>query len=234
MKIGPFVAGAAALALSACGADATPSHAEQAVATTAVKIPESLAPFGDGYPKPGDPCRTLGESDATSNYLDDSARLVGCPSEEAAEALGGQIVGNVEGIRLVSIATGNANAGLAAVGSATKAPGYSDGDAKVPGTDYDATTTIDCGVDGNKPTRRCEAGVKRNWGDDGTTIVEVTKPGGSKRAIFFRGAEPFGADGTQADGSAGWDFDYTRTGDEVTISFGPETYVIFDALVVGG
>lgn len=38
----------------------------------------------------------------------------------------------------------------------------------------------------------------------------------------------------QSDGSAGWDFAFTRDGDMVTIKFGPETYVIVDALVVGG
>jgi hypothetical protein len=101
-----------------------------------------------------------------------------------------------------------------------------------PGNDYTATTILDCGFDGAAPTAKCNAGVKRNWGDE--ALVEVFKPDGMKRAIFFKGTEPYGADSSQADGSAGWDFEATRKGDEVTIKFGPETYVIFDSLIVGG
>ncbi|WP_200982586.1 hypothetical protein [Qipengyuania soli] len=112
MRVRILLAGAAALALSACGGSSEEAPAEEATATAAVVIPETLAPFGDGYPNAGDPCRRLGESAATSNYLDDSADLVGCPTEADAEALGGKVVGNVEGIRLVSIPTGDANAGM--------------------------------------------------------------------------------------------------------------------------
>jgi hypothetical protein len=103
-----------ALALVACGGNAE-GEAPAATATTAsqtVAIPETLAPFGDGYPGPGAPCRSLGESAATVNYLDDSAVLVGCPDEASAASLGGRIVGNVEGVRLVSIPMGDANVGL--------------------------------------------------------------------------------------------------------------------------
>ncbi|WP_324828265.1 hypothetical protein [Qipengyuania zhejiangensis] len=106
------LAGASALALAACGgADADTSEPDVAVEDIAI-IPESLAPFGDGYPNSGDPCLRLGESAATSNYLDDSATLVGCPSEAAAEAVGGNIVGNIDGVRLVSVPMGDANIGM--------------------------------------------------------------------------------------------------------------------------
>ena len=221
MKFKAIVAGASALALVACGESTSEPEAEAAPAEELAVIPESLAPFGDGYPNAGDPCRRLGESAATSNYLDDSAMLIGCPSEASAEALGGNIVGNVEGVRLVSVPTGDANAGM-------------EGDAMVAGTDYNATTILECGFDNAPPTQSCEAGVKRNWGEDGTHLVEVSKPDGSKRAIFFNGTEPYGADSAQADGSAGWDFTTTRDGDRVTVNFGPETYVLVDALITGG
>lgn len=109
-----------------------------------------------------------------------------------------------------------------------------EGDAKVPGTDYHATAPVKCGFGNAAPTQDCEAGVKRNWGEDGTTLVEVAKPDGRKRALFFKGTEPYGADSAEADGSAGWDFRTTREGDRVTIKYGPETYVIVDALITGG
>ncbi|MFZ9395268.1 MAG: hypothetical protein ACO25F_04295 [Erythrobacter sp.] len=120
------------------------------------------------------------------------------------------------------------------VGGAPPPPSETE-DALVPGTDYHATTILPCGFGAAAPDQQCEAGVKRNWGDNGDeALLEVTKPDGRKRAIFFKGTDPYGADSAQADGSAGWDFKFTRKGDAVTITYGPETYVIFDALITGG
>ena len=226
----PVLAGASALALIACGQTADTSEPEAPTEDVAV-IPETLAPFGDGYPASGDPCRRLGESAATSNYLDDSAILVGCPTEASTEALGGEIVDNIDGVRLVSVSMGDANVGIRENGPIAGG----EEDAMVAGTEYNATTILDCGFDGNPPNQSCNAGVKRNWGEEpGEHLVEVTKPDGRKRAIFFRGTEPYGADSAQSDGSAGWDFETSRDGDRMTISYGPETYVIVDALITGG
>lgn len=108
-------------------------------------------------------------------------------------------------------------------------------DALVPGTEYHATTTIDCATDGGEPVAQCDAGVIRNWGDEpGGALVEVTRSDGTKRAIFFRGTEAYGADSAQADGSTVHAFSVVRNGDQSTISFGPERYVVPDALITGG
>ncbi len=65
--------------------------------------PASLGTIGDGFPNPGDPCKRLGESAATVNYLGDSTTLVGCLSADDAAKLGGKLVATVDGVTLVTV-----------------------------------------------------------------------------------------------------------------------------------
>lgn len=231
-----LLAFAISAALAACSQRGTSMHdsePDESVVdnvTVAASWPASLQPFGDGYPAAGDPCRRVGESAATIDWLDHTADLVGCPTEDAAKTLGGRIVGKVDGITLVSVPRGDANAGMSENG----APGDTSGDAKVAGTDYHATAELPCSVTGGATERSCPAGVKRNASGDGVTVVEVSKPDGLKRAIFFKDGKPSSADGAESDGSAVYQFSFTQQGDEFLVSFGPERYRIPAAFVFGG
>jgi hypothetical protein len=116
------------VALAACSpAPTAPAKPEsqqdtsepQAPAQSAFVWTSAFNVMGDGYPNAGDPCRRLGESAATVDYLDDSAILVGCPgtAEAAATAAlvaaGGKVVGAADGVTMISIPQGDANAGMA-------------------------------------------------------------------------------------------------------------------------
>jgi hypothetical protein len=220
------------MALSACDSGTTDSTAAPVstdAPAAADAIPASLAPFGDGYPAAGAPCRHLGESDATRQWLDDSADLVGCPTAEAAAALGGRTVATVEGITVVSVPSGGAGSGTEAAaetGSGT--------DAMVPGTEFNATASIPCSSDGSAPTASCQVGVRRRAGPRGETYVEVTRANGAMRVLTFDGTRATGADSAEADGSAAYNFGARREGDDTVIEYGPERYVVPDAFVVGG
>ena len=115
---GMSILGLTAMLLVSCGKAPATGADTSAPATSATIWPTSLNVMGDGFPKPGDPCRRLGESAATANYLDDSAILVGCPgsaTDDAAAAIvakGGRVVGTEQNISLLSIPQGDANAGM--------------------------------------------------------------------------------------------------------------------------
>lgn len=60
------------------------------------------------YPDPGSVCQVIGESDATREFLDDAALLIGCPSDQQgaiAERMneGARVVAQVRRWTLLSV-----------------------------------------------------------------------------------------------------------------------------------
>lgn len=102
------------------------------------------------------------------------------------------------------------------------------GDAKVEGTNYNATGNIRCSVGRRQPTS-CSFGVTREGNGSGT--VTVKKPDGGSRAIFFQNGKATGYDRSQADNG---NFSATKQGDLNIIRIGQERYEIPDAVIFGG
>lgn len=185
--------------------------------------PASLVPFGDGYPAAGDVCRRLGESAATSGYLDHTATLVGCPgardsanAQAIVQGLHGRVMGEIDGVTLISVP----NEGHLAGGSTSaSAPAHSTG-------------TLRCAPVGGRPVRVCRFDVTRHA--DHSAVLVVYLPGGGTRAIFF------GPDGSVAGvarkatdrpirGSA----TMRRKADTDLISVGRERYEVRDEVIAG-
>jgi hypothetical protein len=201
--------------------DEDPASQDQAVAENAEPFawPASLTVVGDGFPQAGAACRRISESAATIDVLDDSAALVGCPTREDADRLGGQFLKMVDGVFLVSVPNRGA--------------GQTEADALVPGTNYNATAQVTCaGYKGAKPGK-CDAGVIRG-GETGTT-VEVMLADGTKRTIFFNPDGSFLSFSTaEADGTAAMAISAQKQSDITVARLGAETYEIPDAFVTGG
>jgi hypothetical protein len=207
--------------VAGCGGGAPTASETPAAAEFA--WPASLTVVGDGYPGPGAPCRRIGESAATIDFLDDSAALVGCPSAEEAARLGGKVLTTIDGVTLVSVPESM---------NGTPGDGDSQGDAKVAGTDYNATAQVPCAGYKGAAAGMCDAGVIRTA--DGIT-VEVMLADGTKRAIFFNPDGSFLSFSTaEADGTAAMAISSQKKGDITLAKLGKETYEIPDAFVTGG
>jgi hypothetical protein len=219
---------AVALVVSGCKPAAEPATqaalpTDPAVATAAPATwPASLNVMGDGFPNAGDACRRIGETEATVNYLDDSATLAGCLSADDAAKLGGTVVGTIDGVTLVSVPNTAAIAG----------DGDSQGDAKVAGTNYNATGQIRCAGYKGAAAGMCEAGVVRDA--ETGPYIDVTLPDGVKRTIFFNKDGSFLSFSTaQADGTAAMPITSSREGDLTIATLGSERYEIPDVFVQG-
>jgi len=220
---------AVALTLSGCqrstdtsDAAATPAADAAVASATTAAWPTSLRVVGDGFPNAGDPCRRIGESEATADFLDHTATLAGCLSAADAARLGGRVVATVDGVTLVSVPAGTAVPG----------DGDGQGDASVPGTGYNATAQIRCSGYMGAPAGMCDAGVVR--GTETGTYVEVTLPDGRTRTIFFNSDGSFLSFSTaEADGTAAMAIGSSREGDTTIATLGTERYEIPDAFLMG-
>lgn len=102
------------------------------------------------------------------------------------------------------------------------------GDAMIPGTDFHARGEIPCAV-ASGASGRCPFGVHREGGGSGW--VQVTRPNGAMRTIFFEQGKAIRFDESEADRAP---FSTTRQGDDTVVTIGDETYVIPDAVMFGG
>ena len=210
---------AALCLLSACQQGGENPAAADAAAPS---WPASLNVMGDGFPNPGDACRKIGETEATVNYLDDSATLAGCLSVDDAAKLGGKVVGTVDGVTLVSVPNSAAKAG----------DGDGQGDAKVAGTNYNATAQIKCAGYKGAAAGMCDAGIVRDA--ETGPYIDVTLPGGAKRTILFNKDGSFLTFSTaEADGTAAMKVGSKRDGDTTIATLGTERYEIPDVFVTG-
>jgi len=219
---------AVALLASGCSrpagppAAATPSEPSASSLPSAPAWPAALNVVGEGFPNPGDPCRVVGESAATIDFLDHTATLVGCLDAADAARLGGRTVATVEGVTLVSVSRE----------AAVPGDGDGQGDATVAGTAYNATAQIRCSGYQGGPDQMCDAGVVR--GTETGTYVEVTLPDGRQRTIFFNADGSFLSFSTaEADGTAAMKIGSSREGDTTIATLGTERYEIPDAFVQG-
>ena len=201
----------AALSLAAC------SQPEQTSPTAPISTapfvwPATLRVVGDGYPAAGAPCRRIGETAATVDYLDDSADLVGCPASDQAAiaAIGGKSLGQVDGVALISVPR--------------RAPQVAEAeDARVPGTAFNAVASIGCRGPGLPSSGQCQAGVVRRA--DRSADVTLLLDEGKGRTLSFD------AQGQTRDPGAR----STMTGeDTVTVTIGQQRYDVPTAFLWGG
>ena len=132
------------------------------------------------------------------------------------------VVGTVDGVTLVSVPNG----------AGTPGDGDGQGDAKVAGTNYHATSIIPCAGYKGAAAGTCPAGVVRDA--ETGPYVEVTLPDGRMRTIFFNRDGSFLSFSTaQADGTVAMKISSRREGDTTLAMLGDERYEIPDVLIQG-
>ena len=104
------------------------------------------------------------------------------------------------------------------------------GDAKVAGTDFNATRQINCARGAGQPMGACEFGVVRR--ENGGADLTVFWPDGGNRVIFFENGQPVGYDQSEADGGA--ELGFTRNADLFVITIGEQRFEFPEAVNFGG
>lgn len=102
------------------------------------------------------------------------------------------------------------------------------GDALVSGTNFHATGDLPCTA-AQSVSARCAFGVRREGGGSGW--VQITRPNGAKRTIFFEQGKAVRFDESEADRAP---FSARKEGDDTIVRVGAEAYVIPDAIIFGG
>ncbi|MGP1358794.1 hypothetical protein [Roseicyclus sp.] len=103
-------------------------------------------------------------------------------------------------------------------------------DALVPGTEFNATTMMECTRDRDAPTQTCEAGVVREG--EGNGYIQVFWPDGGSRVIFYQNNRPHHYDQSEADGGA--EMTVAQDGDMFTVFVGEARFVFPLAVMTGG
>lgn len=202
------------VALAACGSAPPDALTEEDMALADPSWPDSLPAANDGYPDLGDPCRLLGEAEATRPFIDENAELVGCRDpRDAAMIDGARVVGEVDGITLVSVAL-----------PLPPPEVVEDPQAVEP-----AARLIACTGRGIEGAARCTVTVERR--EDGTSQLNIQFDNGNRRTLLFQGTSLVGADSSEADGSASFVLDGRRDFDRTIVSYGPERFVIPHSLL---
>jgi hypothetical protein len=219
----------AAIAATAFAAGSASTSAQAAGTDKPFEWPASFVVLGDGYPHSGDPCRRLGESTATANYLDHMAMLVGCPgSRDSAAARAivehqqrARVVGEADGVTLISIPTQSVPASP------------QNGQAPATASSISASGTLPCERGNGQTKTMCKFGVVHH--SDRSTTVLVYWPDGTTRAILF-------SVNGRVIGTASSASERPMPGDTLTrkhaginlISVGNERYEIEDSVLSGG
>jgi hypothetical protein len=102
-------------------------------------------------------------------------------------------------------------------------------DAKVAGTNFNATGNVPCARARSQPMGTCKFGVERDG--EGMGMLTIFWPDGGNRVILFEENRPVRYDQSEADGDARMIVD--KDGDLYKISIGTERFEIPEVAIVG-